>query len=210
MDLNGPFGTYTKTPESTVLPWLTAQFADGPSGSVIVTLTASHLTGGEFVDGLRDGIGNDGWYLNLDPRLDPTLLTFSSPVKTGSFGDPMVNKGADAYKADGDGYYDILVSFPAGNVGDDRFGPAESCQFTVTYGGTGSLTPSSFDYLSTSKKGQDKQDGYLSAAHVQGIYVGPTPADTTSCWIAPVPEPSTWVLAVLGTAGMTLYYRRRS
>jgi hypothetical protein len=199
MDLSYTFsGT---PPTSTVLPWLTAQFEDGLSGSVIITLTATHLTGDEFVGGLaQNGNVNKGWYLNLDPNLDPGLLSFGSPVKTGSFADPAIVAGANAYKADGDGNYDILVGFPEWDGAATRFGAGESYQFTVT-SSQGSLTADSFAFRSN-----PVATGYYTAAHVQGICTG-----TGSGWIAAttvVPEPTSLVLMVMGIAGMLLYWRR--
>jgi hypothetical protein len=200
LDLNYTFsGT---NPESAVSPWLTAQFADGPSGSVVVTLIATNLTNNEFVGGLKqNGNANDGWYLNLDPNLNPSLLSFSSPVKTGAFNDPAISAGANTYKADGDGYYDILVSFPEWDGLSTRFTAGDSYQFTVT----SSQVPLTVDSFAC--KSILSATGYYTAAHVQSIGSG-----SNSGWIAAtsVPEPATFVLAALGIAGMGLLYQRRS
>jgi hypothetical protein len=198
MDLNYAFsGT---PPESTVLPWLTAQFDDhGGQGSVTLTLTAAHLTGTEFAS---------EWDLNLDPTLNPTQLTFSSPVKVGSFTDPDISTGVNlqAAKADGDGYFDILFGFHTNDGTATHFDAGDSYQITVA--GISTLKASSFAFRSSSNKNQDLNDGYYSAAHVQSIGTG-----SNSGWIAAttvVPEPATIVLAAFGIAGMVLFYRRRS
>jgi hypothetical protein len=191
MDLNHAFsGT---GPASAVLPWLTVQFDDhGSSGSVTVTLKAANLTSAEFVS---------GWYLNLDPALDPTALVFSAPVKTGAFDDPSVGTGVNAYKADGDGYFDILFGFAAYDGLPTRFGAGDSYQITVS--GIPTLSASSFSY-----KSNPPATGYYSAAHVQAIG-----ADSLSGWISAtsaneVPEPAAFVLAMIGIAGMLPLFRR--
>jgi len=194
MDLNGTFSG--DHPQSNVSPWLTAQFDDhGSSGSVTVTLTASNLMGSEFVS---------DWYLNLDPTFTVAQLaslTLTPSVITGAFTLPTVTAGVNAYQADGDGNFDIKVAFATANQDSKRYGVGESCQIVVS--GIPSLTAGSFSF-----KSNPPVTGYLTAAHVQSIYVdGIT---TTSGWVAPVPEPGTLVLAVLGIAGMIMFYRRRS
>src|SRR6266478_9248269 len=89
------------SPASPTTPWLTAVFQDVAPGTVSLTLTAPHLTGSEFVS---------GWYFNLNPVLDPTLLTFSAPASL-NYALPGISESVNAFKADGDGKYDVLLSF---------------------------------------------------------------------------------------------------
>jgi hypothetical protein len=200
MDLNYAFSGIP--PESTVMPWLTARFDDhGSSGSVTITLTASHLTGTEYAS---------EWDLNLDPALNPTQLTFdiAHASKVGVFADPDISTGVSfqAAKADGDGFYDILFGFQTSDGTSTHFDAGDSYQITVA--GIPTLNANSFAYRSSTQKGQDLNDGYYSAAHVQSIGSG-----SNSGWIAAtsvVPEPATLVLASLGMAGMMLFYQRRS
>ena len=74
-------------------------------------------------------------------------------------------------------------------------------QYSVVLAG---LTASSFNYVSSSKQGDDYTDGstvpYLSAAHVQGIAGG------DSGWVA-IPEPASISLIGLVTGG--IYFARR-
>lgn len=177
------------TPPAGAAPWLNATFDDGGSaGSVDLTLTAVNLVGSEFVD---------VWLFNLDPALNPTLLVFSAPSKTGSFTDPTISQSVDAFKADGDGWFDIEIDFASGGGAATRFGPGEDVSYTIT--GIGSLTADSFDFLSSLGGGHGP---FPTAAHVQGI--GQTGAD--SGWIT-VPEPTS--LALLSIGAIASLRRRR-
>jgi hypothetical protein len=159
-------------------PWLTVRYDDGgASGSVTMTFTATNLVGSEFVSGL---------YLNVVPSMDPNALTFGSPVKTGSFTSPAIHRGTDAFKADGDGYFDILLSFATSGGEAGRFTAADAVSYTIT--GPASLTAASFAARSASRG-----TGYPIAAHVQGI-------GTDGClsgWVT-VPEPASLSLLALG------------
>ena len=172
-------------------PWLTATFDDQDTpGSVIMTLIATNLTGGEFVS---------GWYFNLDPVLAPmdaTDLIFSTPVITGSFTTPSISTGIDAFKADGDGKYDILLNFDTSGSISTRFTSGDAISYTIT--GISSLTADSFNTLSQPAGGHGP---FPMAAHVQGI--GPDGA--LSGWVT-APEPATVSFLALGSL---LLLRRR-
>ena len=168
-----------------VPPWLTVTIDDGgTAGSVTLTLAATNLTGTEFVS---------GWYLNLDPDLDPTALVFSEPTKTGLFDVDSIDTGVDAYKADGDGNFDILLSFGTSNAGGGtkRFGVAEAVEYTIT--GISTLTAGSFDFDSQGLSG-----GLPTAAQVQSVG-----------WITQLPEPATLALVALGAGALALGRRRK-
>lgn len=146
-------------------PWLVAHFDDGGTpGSVDITLTATNLTGSEYVS---------GWYINLDPVFDATQLVFSSPIKVGAFDDPSISLGTDQFQADGDGRYDVLFSFSSSGQGGGvrRFGVGEELSYTMT--GIAGMTAQSFDFMSFDVGGHGP---FLAAAHVHGAGNG---------WIAP-------------------------
>ena len=159
-------------------PWLTAIFEDTglPPGEVKVTLSVTGLVQPEKVD---------EWDFNVDngstgnPAIDPTTLAFSAPTKTGTFDDPTINTGINAFKADGDGKYDIQFMFSTAN--GHEFGAGESVMYTIT--GPASLTAESFSFLSQPAGGAGP---FYSAAHILSIGQG-----GNSVWASPISPPGT-------------------
>jgi hypothetical protein len=190
-----------QAPGSATTPWVVVSFDDhGGTGSVDLTLTAPHLTASENVVELD---------LNIVPGLSGDLpLAFSGLVKTGSFDTPTIAQGEDAFKADGDGFYDIRLSFTVGGNTSKTFTNGDSLKYTLSGAG---LTAASFDTLSTPAGGHGP---FLFAAHSQNT----TGAGSGgSGWITgpkinAIPEPSTVTLAVLGGIGLlgVTLMRRRS
>jgi hypothetical protein len=185
-------------------PWLTAIFDDDPDGNgtvdtdVRLTLSGSGLTDAEFVT---------GWYFNLNPAYDPTLLDISN-VDVSDVGSVSVDTGVDAFKADGDGKYDILFTL---SESGDRFTSGDSLVFDI--GGIGGLTALDFDFLSSPDGGHGP---FLSAAHVQGIgpsnglsgWINPTTSDNPD--ITEVPEPASLLLLASGLAASGRHLRKRN
>ncbi|HUU30818.1 MAG TPA: PEP-CTERM sorting domain-containing protein [Phycisphaerae bacterium] len=182
-------------PEGTVPPaWLTVTIDDGADytdGIVTLTLAATNLTGNEKIK---------EWYLNLDPSFDPENLVFAQVGKTGAFKDATISKGLDAFKAGGDGFYDIEFVFDHTGNTSKNFGAGESIGYTVSLSSGGTLTASSFDFLSTPAGGQGP---YHTAAHVQSIGAG-----EDSGWIT-APEPATLGVLATGTVFCLLAARRK-
>lgn len=154
-------GTPAGTP-----PWMQASFTDTAASTVQLTISAGNLSGTEFVS---------CWYFNLNPNLDPTALSFAVSGSTGSFTDPTVQTGANAFKAGPDGKFDILLNFATGGGDSTRFTSGDSLTFTIT--GLSGLTASDFDFLSAPSGGSGP---YSSSAHVQAI-----DASDRSGWINP-------------------------
>ena len=176
------------TPPVGAIPWLKAVFDDGDtSGSVNMKLSTPNLTANEFVS---------EWSFNLDPALSPGSLVFSAPTKTGSFTSPSISTGVDAFKADGDGYFDIKLGFATGGGTSERFGVGDAVEYTIT--GIPSLTSASFDFLSAPGGGHGP---YPTAAHVQSI------GEDDSGWVT-APEPTSVILVLTGGVGFLIRRRR--
>lgn len=184
-------------------PWLQAVFTDTglPANTVQLTVTAGNLVGSEFVS---------CWYFNLNPSMDPTALSFSVAGSSGSFTDPTVQTGANAFKAGPDGKYDVLLGFSTANAG--RFTGGDSITFTIT--DPSGLTADDFDQLGTAAGGSGP---YTSAAHVQSIG-----DNDGSAWINPsstllgnndqlpaVPDRST-TISLLGASLIAIEILRRT
>jgi hypothetical protein len=184
------------TPPAGSTPWLTAVFDDeNTPGTVKMKLEATNLVADEFVS---------VWMFNLDPTLDPTLLSFSEVSRVGTFADPTITTGVDAFMADGDGKFDIRVQFSVAGGGAVRFGPGESIIYQIS--GIAGLSAASFDYLSAPAGGHGP---FPMAAHVQGIGEG----GEDSGWVTGdpgilIPEPGSMVLWAMGLVGLLLGGRR--
>lgn len=174
------------TPPAGAAPWLRTTIANAGTDTVTIKFENINLVGTEFVSKM---------FLNLDPAMNPADLSFGSPVEVGTFALPTINKGTNLYKADGDGFFDLVFEFATANP--QRFGAGESLTYTVT--GITGLNENSFNFLSVN--GPVGNTGYPVAGHVQGI--GPNGAD--SGWVT-VPEPCSLALLV---AAIPLLRRQR-
>jgi hypothetical protein len=193
-----PQGTY---------PWVTVQFSDGPqAGTVAIRIDTTNLIGEEYVSEL---------YLNLKPQFSVADLRLSITGKNGLFDSPAILRGENAYKADGDGRYDIWLDFATNNPNspEERFGVGVvETLFILATGPDGlplpGLTPNAFYAFSQPEGGHGP---FLGAAHIQAIGDN---ADLGG-WIAvgdddggPIefPEPAT--LSLLAAGGCILLRRR--
>jgi hypothetical protein len=176
----------TGYPPGGSLPWLTATFDDdNTAGLVELTLEATNLIPDEFVS---------EWYLNFDPALNPASLAIA--YNSGGPAASNISTGVDAFKADGDGFFDILFEFPTAL---DTFGPGDSVVYDITLDG---ITAHSFYYLSNPK--ENSTGGFYSAAHVQG-----TGQDGEySAWIA-TPIPGSVLMLGSGLIGLVFIRRKK-
>lgn len=165
-------------------PYLRATFEDVPGG-VELTMASLLIGSTEFVD---------EWYFNLDPALDPALLSIAYSAGGPSAGSVM--QAVDAFKADGDGLYDFRFDF-ANAPPSSRFNGSDSVTYLIT--SSESISSASFNYLSAPDGGNGP---FVTAAHVLGTGDG-----GNSGWIT-VPEPATAGLLAIGL--VLLGARRRS
>ncbi len=195
---NDPFsGT---APASTNQPWIDAMFEDVTPGTVQLTVANLNLSGSENVGGL---------YLNLNPTYDPTALRLSFLGGSGGFATPLVSLGQNAFKADGDGKYDVLFSFDEGGTDATRFTAGEYmvCQIS----GIPNLSAADFACQSLPAGGIGP---FYAAAHVQRIGDG-----ALSGWVSAtvvmdsslIPEPGSGTLLGLASAAGIVFsvIRRR-
>jgi hypothetical protein len=193
-----------QAPASPVKPWLQMMISDVSPGVVQFVLSAPNLTGSENASEFD---------FNLDPALAADLghLTFSNLIKTGSFDTPSIDQMVNGFKADGDGLYDISMSFTTGGNMSKTFTGGDTLQYTISGNG---ISASSFNFLSAPDGGHGP---FVTAAHIQNT----TGAGSGgSGWIADsnsgnivltnLPEPSTILMAALGAIGLVgLRLRRR-
>ena len=169
-------------------PWMTAFFDDNnTAGSVTLTLT---------VDG---GIGIaevTEVYLNVDDAIGGANLGITSTGGTGP--SATIGLGTDLFKADADGWYDILFDLPP--PGSDTFGAGDTLVFDIT--GT-NLVAGSFNFLSTPDP-VDPNGPFLGAAKFQSTGDG-----LQSDWVAAVPVPAAVWLFGSGLLGLIGVARRK-
>lgn len=167
--------------------------ADAAPGVVTLTVTSGGASG-EFLSSL---------YLNYLPNTSAAGLTIVRNSGPGS--PPGVFLGLDAFKADGDGLFDIRIDFDTAPPPDRMTAGAVSV-FTIT-GATAAnfVYQSAPDPLGSQAAGYPK-DGLYVAAHIQGIGL-----NGDSGW-ATVPEPTTMIagaLLLLPFAASTFRFVRR-
>ncbi|MCG6936815.1 MAG: VPLPA-CTERM sorting domain-containing protein [Gammaproteobacteria bacterium] len=203
LDLGTTFSSGAVAPDGAA-PYGTIVIDDGgTSGSVTMTLTASSTIGSAIITDV---------YLNLDPSLDPTLLSFTydgsstGPAASGG-GDNGISTGVDGFQADGDGLYDINFNFPPppGSPGSAiDFG--EVVIYTIT--STEAITASSFGFLSAPGGGEGP---FYAAAHFQKTGTN----NNKSAWegadtVTTVPVPAAVWLFGSGLIGLVGVARRKN
>jgi hypothetical protein len=167
--------------------WVSSLFSDVSPGTVQLKISANGLSGGEFLSAM---------FFNLDPGLSPAKLVFNYVSGSGGFTLPTIKTGANDFKADGQGKYDIDFTFSQKTA--KEFSGTDYVIYDISSSAF-MLSASDFDVLSTAAGGCDE---FLAAAEISGI---PGTCDTTGTgWVAPggltpTPEPRAFtLLALLG------------
>ena len=83
-------------------PWATASFTQIDPNTVKLELSNFNLTDNEFIG---------AWYLNYSDDLNVNDLNFNRVGGNASAGAD-ISTGKNSFKADGDGFFDILFDFP--------------------------------------------------------------------------------------------------
>jgi hypothetical protein len=171
-------------------PWATATFADLAANTVQLRLTGS---------GLQSGQNLDSVYFNTKD-IAATSLTFtlvSGPAAT-------IMQGSNAFKADGDGYFDVRLSWGSG-----VFGSTTASVYNIT--GPGLTSASFVDLSSPTSSGGTGGSGhgpFYAAGKITSLSGG-------SAWVAaagPVaaaPEPEIYAMMLVGFGLMGFVARRR-
>jgi len=203
-------GTEKDYPGSPTTPWLIAEFTKATMNSVSLTLSAPNLYEGNLtINDVEEYITEcvTKWYFNFDDNLTLSDLKIESDDTVDGSDESYVthdqiNLQTDSYRADGDGYYDILIQYK-----NKVFSKEKQSKFTITYTGSGEFSVRSFDFLSVNSTDHGP---YLAAAHIQGLHSETVEGST---WISlpdqPVPEPATLALLGFGFLGLATVLRRK-
>lgn len=170
--------------------YLTANFTD-IAGGVQLVIT-SNLAAGENID------PNKALYFNMNPSQNAILqnLTFRLTGNANFNQQATVNTGDNKFKADGDGYYDILFSY---NHSTNAFTTGQSQTYFIT-ASSGSIRASDFtNYLSYPGGGTGT---WLAAAHVQNTPLGGSGSAWVGGTVTPTPIPAAALLFGSGLMGL--------
>lgn len=137
-------------------PWVKLTLTDvgQPAGTVQLTIANIGLLSTENMSELD---------FNYDDNKDLSTLSFSLGTRIGVFDDPTISASQNAFKADGDGFFDIQAAFATGGNANKVFAGGESLNVLIT-DSDGVLLPTDFAFLSLDAGGHGP---FAAAAHIQ-------------------------------------------
>ena len=158
-------------------PWGTLSFAD-QSGDVLMTLSID----ADFAGNMKELYFNFAGAAGTSAELHALEFQLLDGVGATS-----IDRGLNQFKADGDGYHDLLFSYTSGG----GFEGGDSSVYLIT--SSLGITASMFDSKSLPGGGNGVWHAVLHAQNVDG-------PGTDSAWIGatPIPEPQSYALLLAG------------
>ena len=174
-------------------PYATAVFDDGGiPGSVTLTMTAAGTIGAADITGMYFNLLDDSAAI-----LNGLVFTpVSGPVATNG-----VSVGTNDFRADGDGFYDILFDFPPPG-GPANFHAGDISIYTIT---GADLLAADFNVYGSPGPGAGNPGPFLSVARFQSTGSDGNGSD----WVGAVPVPAAVWLFGSGLLGLVDVARKR-
>lgn len=165
----------TSLPPGNSSPQIEATFQDTRPDTVLLTITSSDLTCGEFLSDL---------YFNFDPADNVNQLHFAVRDNPDGVALPKISTGANAFKADG-GYYDIYFDFS--KTGKGKFTGDDSVTYQIVGPG---LDVSDFAFTDSTGRCRGTSGVYYALVFIQGACGNGEWLGSCKKTLQPIPEPA--------------------